>query len=84
MAWSDEDSENLSRIANKLDPPSYSGDSGGDIGPVGAIVIGLVITFVITLPIGIVMSIAGYPPVYENFVFWPVLFFFIYVLWPKN
>lgn len=29
MAWSDDDSDNLKRIADRLDPPDYGGGSNG-------------------------------------------------------
>jgi hypothetical protein len=62
MALSDEDSENLRRIADALDPPSYGGSSGGGPPlplPVRAILGGVISALVVAIPIDLFVEITS-------------------------
>jgi hypothetical protein len=84
VAWTEEDSDNLRRLTNVFAPRPTPESGGGRATVGGAIGGAVVVAFLISLPIGIVMWLAGLPPVYENLVFWPLLFLFCFLFWPKK
>lgn len=74
MALSSEDSENLRRIADALDPPTYSDPtpSGPSIPrPLRAIGVGAMAAFLIAIPAGLISDI--FSRSVGNTVFWVVV-----------